>query len=262
MSELKIGLVQMNIALAQVEKNVEKAEKYVQEAAAKGVRLLVLPELWTTGYALENIAALSEEISGYTAQRIASWAQTHQMCIVAGSIPIRRSHGVTNTTLVFDQMGNMVAQYDKVHLFQPMAEDQYLLPGDNTTLVDLWGWKCGLMICYDLRFPELSRALTNAGAELLIMPSEFPEPRIGHWQTLIKARAIENQLFFLGVNRVGQDNQNQFFGHSMAVGPWGEVLNNETDQEELIVVTISKSQIIEARNKIPCLRDRRPEVYR
>lgn len=261
MQELKLGLIQMNIDLGQVRSNLARAEKYVEKAAEAGVQVLILPELWTTGYALDQISQLAESVDGPTAERLSRWARDYQMCIVGGSLPIATEAGVANTTLVFDQYGSLVGQYQKLHLFKPMSEHQYLIAGQQTALVELWGWKCGLMICYDLRFPELARSLVAAGAEILFLPSEFPDPRLDHWTTLIKARAIENQLYMVGVNRIGNDKQNSFFGHSMVVGPWGELVCEGTREEALLLAKLQRSNLIEARRKIPCLEDRRPELY-
>jgi omega-amidase len=155
-----------------------------------------------------------------------------------------------------------LADYSKIHLFRLMDEHQYLTAGDKSVTVDLPFGRAGLAICYDLRFPELFRGYALAGAEMVFLPSEWPHPRLVHWQTLVRARAIENQMFVFACNRVGADVRNEFFGHSMVVNACGEILAEGGEGEELITLTADLSKVQEARRKIPILQDRRPEVYR
>lgn len=261
MRELTVGLVQMDISLGQVKANIRRAEQQVEKAALAGVNLLILPELWNTGYALTEIHELAELLEGPTAQTISTWAKEYNMAIIGGSIALASPQGVTNTTLVFDQYGKLISQYSKIHLFKLMEEDRYLAAGNQVVTTDIFGWRCGLMICYDLRFPELARSLVDQGTEILIVPAEFPHPRKDHWRTLLRARAIENQTYVLGVNRVGKDAKNHFFGHSMIINPWGQVVEEGSEDELLIVGTLHKSALSEVRTKIPSWSDRKPEIY-
>lgn len=261
MQDLVVGLLQMNIDLGQVKSNIVRAERQVEKAARAGVNLLILPELWTTGYALPKIHELAESSEGPTVQTMSAWAQQYSMAIVGGSIPVSTKRGVTNTTFVFNEQGELISQYSKIHLFGLMDEDRYLAAGNQVVTAEICGWRCGLMICYDLRFPELTRSLMAQGSEMIIVPAEFPNPRMDHWRTLLRARAIENQTYTLGVNRVGRDHNNQFFGHSMVIDPWGQVIEEGTDEETLIVGTLRKSILSEVRAKIPSWSDRKPEIY-
>jgi predicted amidohydrolase len=142
-----------------------------------------------------------------------------------------------------------------------MAEDHFLVPGDRLALAESpWG-TAGLAICYDLRFPEQFRAYALAGARLALLCAEWPNPRLAHWQTLLRARAIENQFFVVACNRVGSSAGTSFFGHSCVIDPWGEVLAEGGDGEELVTAVLDLHRVEEARARIAALADRRPEVY-
>jgi predicted amidohydrolase len=184
------------------------------------------------------------------------------MFIVGSTLSALGGEKYGNTLTVFSPQGRMLAEYSKIHLFRLMQEEKYLTAGNQPVCVDLPFGRAGLAICYDLRFPELFRGYALAGADLVFLPSEWPRPRLSHWQTLVRARAIENQIFMVAVNRVGRDTANEFFGHSLVVDPWGEILTEGGEGEELITVEIDPLKVQEARRKIPILQDRRPDVYK
>jgi predicted amidohydrolase len=143
-----------------------------------------------------------------------------------------------------------------------MEEDQYLVPGDHLTQAETrWG-SLGLAICYDLRFPEIFRAYAIAGARMVLLPSEWPHPRLEHWRTLIRARAIENQMFVIACNRVGVSKETTFCGHSAIIDPWGETVIEGGESPTLLTAEIDVDRVEEVQKKIPVLRDRRPEIYR
>ena len=182
--------------------------------------------------------------------------------IVAGSAVTVRGGNVFNTAYVFDREGACVAAYDKTHLFTPMGEHEYFTPGDHLCTFTLDGVRCALIICYDLRFPELTRSLTLAGAELLFVPAEWPAVRMLHWQTLNRARAIENQIFLACCNGCGTAGETVYGGHSAVYDPWGEVLAEAGAEEEIILADCDFSIKEQIRNSINVFRDRRPELYK
>jgi predicted amidohydrolase len=142
-----------------------------------------------------------------------------------------------------------------------MQEEQFLTPAPQPTLIEAaWG-KAGLAICYDLRCPELFRRYALAGAHLVFVPSEWPHPRLAHWQTLLRARAIENQMFVVACNRVGNSKNTDFFGHSCIIDPWGEMVIELGEGEMLGTAVIDVEKVNEVRAKIPVFDDRRPEIY-
>ncbi|NOX60714.1 MAG: carbon-nitrogen family hydrolase [Chloroflexi bacterium] len=251
----------MDIRLGEPDANLERGHEFVRQSAERGSDLVVFPELWTTGYDLPRAAELADPApDGRTPSALKGWAMAYNLWIT-GSFLLREANGVTNAAFFFGPDGQLLGPYAKIHRFGLMAEDQWLEAGDRPGLFDLpWG-RTGLAICYDLRFPELFRGYALAGARLIVLPSEWPHPRLAHWRTLIRARAIENQCFLAAVNRVGSDRDNTFCGHSALIDPWGETLVEAGETEILLTATIDLAQADEVRQRIPVLADRRPECY-
>ncbi|MNI08550.1 2-oxoglutaramate amidase [compost metagenome] len=173
----------------------------------------------------------------------------------------KQGEKVRNTIYVFNREGEVVADYSKIHLFRLMDEEKYLSSGDQLGQFELEGIPAGMMICYDIRFPELSRKLALDGAQILFVPAEWPNPRLHHWRTLLMARAIENQMYVVSCNRVGTSGTTEFFGHSMIINPWGEVLAEGSENEGVISCTIDLSEVERVRRTIPIFEDRRPPLY-
>lgn len=253
-----VSLVQMDIALGQPELNRQRIS---QLTAGLGHRdIILLPELWSTGYQLDQASSLAEDLTGSSVQLMQSLAVDHRS-YVGGSILGRRQGLVYNQFVLASPQGEVVATYEKVHLFGLMQEDQHLAPGNRLVTVDVAEQTAGLAICYDLRFPEMYRRYMQSGANLLLLASEWPNPRLEHWRTLLRARAIENQFFVIACNRVGSDANNTFFGHSLVIDPWGEILAEGDDQEGVINCEIDLSSVAAARRRLPALKDRRQELY-
>ena len=166
-----------------------------------------------------------------------------------------------NTFYLFAPDGRQLARYRKLHLFSLMQEEQHFAPGQSSVIVEIDGLKIGLLICYDLRFPELSRQLALAGARLLLVSAQWPRPRTAHWRALLKARALENQLFVAACNRVGRGGGHSFAGASTILDPWGrETLRlplRETARSKQIYLNESAA----FRSHLNCFADRRPEIY-
>lgn len=223
--------------------------------------IVCLPELFTTGYLLDEVERLAEEIPAHTSDFIRRLAIKHRVNIIAGSILEREGRNFFNTAIVFDREGEITGTYRKIHLFSLFDEPRFLKAGVVATTLKLDVARIGLMICYDLRFPEIARRLASDGAQILFIPSQFPEPRLDHWRHLLAARAIENQVFVAGVNRVGSDEKARFFGHTMVLDPWGEVVAEAGESEENLVAEIDLARIEEVRTKLPAFYDRRPNIY-
>jgi len=264
-AELTLTLVQMDCRLGDPAGNFARAEKFVAEAARRGSHLVLLPELWSTAYDLERAAehasplARSPEEPGWFG-RFAQMARDHGVWL-AGSLLEARNGRFYNTLAVYAADGSLAAAYSKVHLFRLMDEHLYLAPGDRTATVETpWG-VMGLSICYDLRFPELSRRYALEGAQVILVPAEWPYPRRMHWRTLLRARAIENQCFVAACNRVGTTRDTAFFGASGVVDPWGETLIEGGDVEALLTVTLDLDRVQAFREQIPIFQDRRPDLY-
>lgn len=263
----KVALCQMDVRLGDPEANRLEAGRLLRRAGAAGAAVAVLPELWTTAYALDRIRELAEPPLGPTITWLQDQARELGLHLVAGSTAELRDGRVFNTAHVIDREGRLLASYDKIHLFGLMEEDRYLAPGRGPQAFRLDGIPCGVEVCYDLRFPELARTLALAGAQVLFVPAEWPEPRLSHWRSLLIARAIENQAFVVGVNRVGMKDpvdpaSDRFFGHSLAVDPWGEVLAEGGSEPEVLLVDLDPGEVSRVRSRIPVFQDRRPSAYR
>lgn len=256
----KIGCIQMYIAYSDVERNYANAERTIREAALDGAEIIVLPELWNTGFALQELATIADDNGVRTKRFLSELAKELHVHIVGGSVATKQGDKFYNTMYTFTNTGELVGEYNKVHLFRLMDEHLYLTAGDKANRFTLGEVEAGGVICYDTRFPEWLRTQALLGAKVLFIPAQWPAERIDHWQTLIQARAIENQCFVVAVNRLSHKKQN-FNGHSMIVGPWGEVLWTGADDEEVAVIDVDLSIVDEVRGRIPVYDDRRPELY-
>ncbi len=258
---MNIACVQMNIAFGNVEKNIEHAEKKISEAMNGNPDVIVLPELWTTGYDLERLPHIADLDGNDTKGLLSKWSKQNEVNIVGGSIAKQTGTGVTNTMYISDRNGKIVAEYSKVHLFQLMDEHKYLIAGKKTGHFVLEGIPCAGTICYDIRFPEWMRVHTAHGATVLFVVAEWPLVRLAHWRLLLQARAIENQCYVVACNRAGSDPNNVFAGHSLIIDPWGEIIAEADETETILYGTLDIKKISEVRKAIPVLFDRRPELY-
>ncbi|MDE3088566.1 MAG: carbon-nitrogen family hydrolase, partial [Chloroflexota bacterium] len=223
MKTITIALAQIDVALGNPAQNLETARAQIAQAKASAADIVVLPELWSTAYDLERADAHAAPLDAGMFATVASVARENHIAVV-GSLLEAHNGKVYNTATFVDARGNRVGMYRKLHLVPMLDEDKYLVGGDEAQVFDTGFGKFALAVCYDLRFPELWRHYTLAGARVAFLPAEWPQPRIAHWRTLLPARAIENQIFMIGCNRVGTSKDQTFGGHSMIVNPWGEVL--------------------------------------
>jgi len=262
---LTISLAQIDCKLGDPETNFARAETMIGEAARRGSDLVLLPELWSTAYALDAAPMLASPLAaspqdGGWFGRVAALAAEYGL-FVGGSLLERREERYFNCFALYAPDGSLHAAYRKVHLFRLMEEEKYLAPGQGLVHSDLpWG-RAGLAICYDLRFPELFRSYALAGAQVMLIPAEWPHPRREHWRTLLRARAIENQCFVAACNRIGTSGNATFFGSSAVIDPWGETLIEGGETEALLTVTIDLSLVADVRRRIPVFEDRQAELY-
>ena len=255
-----LSLAQIDVSFGQPEANLATAESLAAEARRRGSDVIVFPELWTTAYDLAQASRHAAVLGGGIFARLSDLARRHSL-YVTGSVLRRDGEAFYNCAPLFSPQGELLGHYDKVHLFGLMEEDRYLTAGNRTPVFDLpWG-RCAIGICYDLRFPELFRKYALLGAEMIFLPSEWPYPRLAHWQTLLRARAIENQSFYVACNRVGRTGETHFFGHSSVIDPAGQAIVEAEESEELLTVSVDMDQIAEVRKVLTVFKDRRPEVY-
>ncbi len=258
---IKVGLAQIDVSFGQTDENFERVEKFVAQAAKQQVDVVVFPEMWNTGYALTELDQLADRDGAHTKELLSKLAKQYHVNIVGGSVSTNRNGHFYNTSYIFDSEGQLVSQYDKAHLFGLMHEEQFITAGAAKNQFTLAGVLSAGVICYDIRFPEWLRTNALGGAKIIYVSAEWPEPRIKQWETLLAARAIENQAFVVAVNRVGNDPDNHFSGHSQVIDPLGNVVLDAGEDETLVTTEFDFDQIDQVRGSIPVFDDRRPELY-
>ena len=260
---MKISCLQMDMAQGQVEQNFACAQALIRQAMAEKPDVIVLPETWNTGFAPKaGLEELCDRDGQRVKEQIGELAKELSVNIVAGSVSNIRDGKVYNTAMVFDRQGACVASYDKTHLFTPMGEDKHYTPGDHLCRFTLDGVSCGIIICYDIRFPELTRSLTVSGLDMLFVVSQWPKVRISHLRSLTVARAIENQMFVVCCNSCGSAGKTVYGGNSAIVDPWGETIALAGETRQILCADADLSVLKNIRESIHVFRDRRPELYR
>jgi omega-amidase len=260
MTNLTIALAQIDLGLGQPEQNLAAARAHAAQAQARGADILVLPELWASAYDLEHGHAHATALGTGMFAEIEAIAREYHIAIV-GSLLEADGDRLYNTATYVDKEGHRLAAYRKLHLVPMLDEDKYLASGDAASVCDAPFGKFALAVCYDLRFPELWRHYALSGAHLVFLPAEWPIQRIAHWRTLLPARAIENQFYVVGTNRVGKSKDQTFGGHSMIVNPWGDILVEGDEGEALLIASIDLDLVAQVRERVPVFEDRRPKVY-
>lgn len=268
---LNVALVQLNPG-DDKDANIAAALAAIDQAAATGARLIMLPEVWTYMGPDSGAAAVAEPVPGQLTATLAERARRHGVYLHAGSF-LERAEGEPrsfNTTVVFDPAGEIIATYRKIHMFdidlagnESYRESATTAPGDEIVTVEIDGVRLGLTICYDLRFPELYRILALRGAEVIAVPAAFTM-RTGrdHWETLLRARAIENTVYVVAPDQVGQHSGGLWCnGRSMVVDPWGTVLATAPDQPAVISATLDLAYLRRVRAQVPSLANRMPDRY-
>lgn len=264
--EIRISLGQFDVRLGDAEHNLVRADRLAEQAAQQGSQLLLLPELWTTGYDLENWARHAAPLGAGHFEAMAGLARKHRMWL-GGSLLESRASQAYNTFVLYDHQGELAACYRKIHRFRLMDEHLWLAAGERLEMAALnlvdpgQPVGVGLAVCYDLRFPELFRSYALRGAALVMLPAEWPAVRIDHWRVLLQARAIENQCFVAAANRVGTSKGETFGGHSMVIDPWGRILAQAGDKPELLTAELDLAESERVRSRIPVLTDRQPKAY-
>jgi predicted amidohydrolase len=250
--------IQFNVKQGDVDANLAYVREALQRVAAKGATLVVLPEMWSSGFDYKNLNELAQRTAGIRYELLELSRKLN--LVIVGSMPEPNGDKVFNTVFVVDN-GELAGVYRKIHLFSLLGEDRAFSGGNSWLLAETSIGRIGVIICYDLRFPELSRRLAVEGAQIICLPAQWPKPRQEHWRTLLRARAIENQLFVVACNACGMVGKLDFFGMSMIIDPKGEVLAEAGDNEEDILAGLDMQAMIDWRKQIPCFNDRKPECY-
>lgn len=258
---MKVAAIQMNVKFADHDENFKRVEELVKIAAKDKPDIIVLPEMWNTGFFPKNVMELADNDGYQTKNLFSRLSRELNVNIIGGSIANRKGGDLYNSSYIFNKKGECIADYDKTHLFSYMKENEFFKPGSKLTTFDLDGIKCGIIICYDIRFLELVRTLSLQGINILFVAAQWPMPRINHWEILNQARAIENQIFVVGVNSCGIAGDTIFGGHSLIINPWGDILAKAGSEEEIITAELNMEILNEIRNTINVYRDRRSDLY-
>jgi len=258
MSSIHAAAIQFNVKQGDVDANLAYVREALARVAAQGANLAVLPEMWSSGFSYKNLNELALRTQGIVAELL-ELSGRHKLVII-GSMPEPNGDKVFNALYVIDN-GSLVGVYRKMHLFSLLGEERAFSGGDTWLCAETSLGKVGVIICYDLRFPELSRRLAVEGAQVICIPAQWPKPRQEHWRTLLRARAMENQLFIVACNACGIIGKLDFFGMSMIIDAKGELLAEAGEYEGEIAASLDMQAMTDWRAQIPCFNDRKPECY-
>jgi omega-amidase len=259
MHDLIVGCYQMNIMPGDVSGNLGKIERILPQVKGEGCQLLVLPEMWSGGFAYSALQEMADSTPAVL-EKLNEWAVEYRMVLV-GSLPEAEGDKIYNTNYVVDTSGAVSGKYRKIHLFSLTSEHDYFERGQVPVVCDTGVGRLGIEICYDLRFPELSRRLALDGAEILCFSALWPVARIDHWSLLLRSRAIENQLFIIACNGCGFEGNTQYGGASAIISPTGKPLAEAHRGEETIIARLNFAEMMDFRRHIPCFSDRLPGMY-
>ncbi len=238
------------------------------EQASSTAKLIVLPEMFTTPYEFARMQNASN-YSGGTLQQLQLIAKKHSVLISAGSMPVQRKEKLTNTSYLIDESGEVLYEYDKCHLFDvrlktlTALESKVFAAGSHTSLAQTQIGTIGTVICYDIRFPELARKMALNGMQILTVPAAFNTTTgNAHWHTVMRARAIENQIFICAASPArNKESSYPAYGHSLIINPWGEIVAEAGEDEEIIYGSIDMEALETIRVQMPLLKHRRPNLY-
>jgi predicted amidohydrolase len=253
---MRVACCQFDIAWEVKPAYYLRVERRVREASLAPGTLLLLPEMFATGFSM-NAGAIAETPSGPTAGFLANLARDNNLYVLGGVVLGNEdsTKPPRNEALLFAPTGEQLCRYAKVHRFSFAGEDKHYAAGDTPVSCMIEGWRVQPSVCYDLRFPELYRAPNVRGAELICVIANWPAARDSHWMTLLKARAIENQAYVAGVNRCGRDPNVEYSGHSQIISPRGQVIEDAGDRDTVIGAELDLDNLREYRAKFPALND-------
>ena len=248
---------------------MKRAEEMVREAAAGGASVVVLPEVFQCPFGHEYFEPYAEVRGGASMERMAQWVRSLGIILAAGSVTERAGDRLYNTSYVFDRDGSLLADYRKIHLFDVDIPDKMTFQesdsfdsGSGICIFDTDVGRIGLAICYDLRFPELFRTMARRGAELILLPAKFTTPTgEAHWELLTRARALDNELFFAACCGARAPDGNPY-GHSMVVGPYGDIKAECGEEEAVLFCDIDLREVDAVRKQIPAFTGLRDDLYK
>lgn len=269
-NNFKIGICQM-VVTNRKELNLVKARKMIREASSNGSKIVILPEMFNCPYSTNAFPEYAEQYpNGETINMLSETAREEGIYLIGGSIPEKEEGKVFNTSFTFNPLGDMIGRHRKVHLFDvdlpsglSFRESKTLSPGNQVTVINTAPATLGVAICYDIRFPELSRLMTLRGAQILVFPAAFNMTTgPAHWEVLFKMRAVDNQVFTIGASSARNYNASYIsYGNSIVVNPWGDILARADEKEEIIYAGIDLEYVAKVRRELPLLEHRRADIY-
>ncbi|MFE0505911.1 nitrilase-related carbon-nitrogen hydrolase [Peribacillus butanolivorans] len=254
---------QMDLVVGNPEENRKIIERWLEANYSDDVDVVVLPEMWSTGYVLEELEEICNVDGKRSIEFLQSLAKKFNVNLVGGSIAVLEGKDIFNRAVIVNRMGEIVHTYDKMHLVPMLDEPKFLTGGHNQVEVfELEGVKMGVIICYDLRFPEIIRDLALQGIQVLHIVAEWPLARETHWNTLLRARAIENQMYVVASNVAGTKLGVEFAGCSQIVDPWGDIVQKLDQEVGELKATLNLETVPQVRKDVPIFSSRVPSLYR
>jgi omega-amidase len=255
-STMSVHGCQLDIAWENKNENFKRVRALLDQKKLAGGSLVVLPEMFATGFSMDA-AAIAEQDDEPTADFLRELAREKNVFVLAGLVRSASRSRKLNEAVCIDPSGRRIARYSKLHLFSPGGESRHYAPGAKVTLFPWSELKVAAFICYDLRFPEIFRMAVQRGAGLLVVIANWPAKRHAHWTALLRARAIENLAYILGVNRCGKDPQHEYLGGSVIINPWGETVAEAGADETILSARLDLKAMNRLRLDFPVLRDAR-----
>ncbi|WP_371414826.1 carbon-nitrogen hydrolase family protein [Caloramator sp. E03] len=267
---VKIALCQTKVK-ENLQANIDNAYKMISEACKNGANIVALGEMFNCPYAGKYFSVYAEEEkNSKTIDMLRNLSKEKGIYIIGGSVPEKEDNNIYNTAYVFNPKGEIIAKHRKIHLFDVdiengirFFESDYLTAGNSVTVFDTEYLKIGLCICYDIRFPELIRKMALMGAKIVFVPAAFNMTTgPAHWEILFRTRALDNQIYMAGISPA-RDYEGLYtaYGHSLIVNPWGKIISQAGEGEEIVYSDIDVNIINKIRNELPLLKHRRPEIY-
>lgn len=261
---MKVQIYQLPIIFGDSSKNETQITQWFEKNMNAEVDVVVLPEMWNNGYDLEHLNEKADNNLGQSFSFIKHLAEKYKVDIVAGSVSNIRNYQIFNTAFSVNKSGQLINEYDKVHLVPMLREHEFLTAGENVAepfqLSD--GTYVTQLICYDLRFPELLRYPARSGAKIAFYVAQWPMSRLQHWHSLLKARAIENNMFVIGTNSTGFDGNTEYAGHSIVINPNGDLVGELNESADILTVDLNLNEVEQQRENIPVFKSIKLDLYK
>ena len=270
MEKIKIAAIQMSTVADKME-NVRTVKAYLEKIKDENPDFVILPEMFCCPYQTENFPIYAEKEGGPVWQQLSGYAKQYGIYLIGGSMPEKDAEGnVYNTSYIFDREGKQIGKHRKVHLFdidvkggQTFKESDTLTAGDSDTVFDTEFGKIGVMLCFDIRFPELSRMMVNDGAKVIFVPAAFNMTTgPAHWELSFRTRALDNQIYMVGCAPARDVSAGYIsWGHSIVTDPWGRVTGMLDENEGILLAELDMDYEEQVREELPLLKSRRKDIY-